>query len=91
MAFEITFLGTAQRLSSTAADSQGASPQRSLNLVGEIMDSRCAVAGSHDKIMRQNGTKTARDCTLQCAKSGESFVLYDPETKTVYQLDDQHG
>lgn len=65
------------------------SDQRSLNLVGEIMDSRCAIDGSHDKMMQQNGTKNARDCTLQCAKSGGSFVLFDQETKSVYQLDDQ--
>lgn len=63
--------------------------RRSLNLVGEIMDSRCAIDGSHDKMMQQNGTKNAMECTLQCAKSGGSFVLFDPETKSVYQLDDQ--
>src|SRR2546427_4874819 len=68
---------------------QGTDTQRSLNLVGEIMDSRCAIDGSHDKMMRQNGTKNAKDCTLQCAKTGGSFVLIDPENKTVYQLDDQ--
>ncbi len=28
-------------------------------------------------------------CTLACAKTGGSFVLYDPATKTVYQLSDQ--
>lgn len=70
-------------------DAQGADSQRTLNLVGEIMDSRCAIEGSHDKMMKQNGTKNAKDCTLQCAKTGGSFVLIDPETKTVYQLDDQ--
>lgn len=69
--------------------SQGPNAQRSLNLVGEIMDSRCAIDGSHEKMMRQNGLKNAKDCTLQCARSGGSFVLFDPETKTVYQLDDQ--
>ena len=63
--------------------------RKSLNLVGQIMDSRCAIDGSHDKMMRQNGMKNAKECTLQCAKSGGSFVLVDPETKTVYQLDDQ--
>lgn len=68
---------------------QQAQDERSLNLVGEIMDSRCAIDGSHDKMMRQNGTKSAQDCTLQCAKTGGSFVLFDPETKAVYQLDDQ--
>jgi uncharacterized protein DUF5818 len=68
---------------------RGAVPQRSLNLLGQIMDSRCAIDGSHDKMMSQNGTKDVRDCTLECAKKGGSFVLYDPDTKTVYQLDDQ--
>jgi hypothetical protein len=33
--------------------------QRSLNLVGEIMDRRCAIDGAHDKMTRQNGTKNA--------------------------------
>jgi hypothetical protein len=68
---------------------QGAVPQRSLNLIGQIMDSRCAIDGSHNKMMSQNGTKDARDCTVECAKKGGSFVLYDPDTETVYQLDDQ--
>jgi hypothetical protein len=53
------------------------------------MDSRCAIDGSHNKMMSQNGTKDVRDCTLECAKKSGSFVLYDPDTKTVYQLDDQ--
>jgi len=67
----------------------GTESQRTLNLVGQIMDSRCAIDGTHAKMMRENGTKNAKDCTLQCAKTGGSFVLIDPETKTVYQLDDQ--
>jgi hypothetical protein len=68
---------------------QGAVPQQSLDLIGQIMDSRCAIDGSHNKMMGQNGTKDVRDCTLVCAKRGGSFALYDPNTKTVYQLDDQ--
>jgi hypothetical protein len=85
----ITLLGAALPAVPTSKYSQGTESQRSLNLVGQIMDSRCAIEGSHDKMMRQNGTKDARECTLQCAKSGGSFVLIDPETKSVYQLDDQ--
>jgi hypothetical protein len=85
----ITLLGAALPAIPTPRNPQGTETQRSLNLVGEIMDSRCAIDGSHDKMMRQNGTKDARECTLQCAKSGGSFVLIDPETQTVYQLDDQ--
>jgi hypothetical protein len=86
---EITLAAAIFPAASTSRLSQAPATQRSLNLVGEIMDSKCAIDGSHDKMMRQNGTKSARDCTLQCAKSGRSFVLIDPETKTVYQLDDQ--
>jgi len=63
-------------------------PQRTASFVGEIMDSKCATTGSHDPIMKQLGAKDARDCTLKCAKDG-SFVLYDSDTKTVYQLNDQ--
>ena len=84
----IAFLGAILPAVTSAKHAQ-ATESRTLNLVGEIMDSRCAIDGSHEKMMRQNGMKNARDCTLQCAKTGGSFVLIDPETKTVYQLDDQ--
>jgi len=89
---EITLAGVAfpavsiSKCSHTFERSQRPDAQQSLNLVGEIMDSRCAIDGSHEKMMRQNGLKNAKDCTLECAKSGGSFVLFDPETKTVYQL-----
>ena len=82
-------LGATLPAVTTSRRLQGADSQRTLNLVGEIMDSRCAIDGLHDKMMRENGTKNAKDCTLQCAKTGGSFVLIDPETKSVYQLDDQ--
>jgi Protein of unknown function (DUF5818) len=84
----VVFLGATLPAVMTAKHPQ-ATESRTLNLVGEIMDSRCAIEGSHDKMMKENGTKNAKDCTLQCAKTGGSFVLIDPETKTVYQLDDQ--
>jgi hypothetical protein len=85
----ITILAASFPAISVARHEQVPDAQRSLNLVGEIMDSRCAIDGSHEKTMRQNGLKNAKDCTLECAKTGGSFVLIDPETKTVYQLDDQ--
>jgi Protein of unknown function (DUF5818) len=90
----ITILGATLPAISTARHAQQRpaqqnDAQRSLNLVGEIMDSRCGIEGSHEKMMKQNGTKNAAECTLQCAKTGGSFVLIDPDTKTVYQLDDQ--
>ena len=56
--------------------------------VGQIMDSKCATTGSHDANLKSLVAKDARDCTLRCAKDG-SFVLDDPDTKTVYQLNDQ--
>ena len=59
-----------------------------MNLTGEIIDSVCAIDGSHVR-MQKTGSKDARACTLACAHNGGSFVLYNPETQTVYQLDDQ--
>jgi uncharacterized protein DUF5818 len=84
----ITALGAIVPAISSKKLRQSEAPKR-LNLVGQIMDSRCAIEGSHDKTMRRNGMKNAKECTLQCAKSGGSYVLFDPETKTVFQLDDQ--
>ena len=63
-------------------------PAPTVSLVGVIMDSKCAITGSHLPIMKQVGAKDSRDCTLKCARDG-SFELYDPDTKDVYQLDDQ--
>src|SRR5690349_20791566 len=85
----IAFLGASLPAASVLKDIQRSDAQQSLNLVREIMDSRCAIDGSHNKMMKQNGTSNAKDCTLECAKTGGSFVLIDPETKSVYQLDDQ--
>ena len=82
-------IAAALMAASDANVSRAREPQRSLNLVGEIMDSKCAIDGSHDKMMRTTGANNARECTLACAKSGASYVLYDPDAKAVYQLDDQ--
>lgn len=56
---------------------------------GEIMDSACAKAGSHDGMMKQAGLKTAKDCTEACVKGGNKYVLFSKSNKKVYQLDDQ--
>jgi type 1 fimbria pilin len=56
---------------------------------GEIMDSACAKAGSHDGMMKQAGLKTAKDCTEACVKGGSKYVLFNKSSKKVYQLDDQ--
>jgi hypothetical protein len=70
-----------------ALRNQGGSP-RIARFVGQIMDSKCATTGSHESNRKKLDAKDARDCTLKCAKDG-SFVLYDPSTKTVSQLNDQ--
>jgi len=57
---------------------------------GEIMDSACAKAGSHDGMMKAHANiKDAKGCTLGCVKGGAKFVLYDATSKKVYELDDQ--
>jgi hypothetical protein len=57
---------------------------------GEIMDSSCAQLGSHAQMMKAHpNIKTARECTLGCVKAGAKFVLFNPATKTIYQLDNQ--
>ena len=56
---------------------------------GEIMDSQCAMMGSHDSMMKGMGAKNAKECTQQCVQMGGKYVLYDAAQKTTYQLDDQ--
>jgi hypothetical protein len=54
---------------------------------GEIIDSQCAALGGH-QIMEQKG-ESAKDCTNRCVGMGGRYTLFDPATKTAYQLDDQ--
>jgi hypothetical protein len=56
---------------------------------GEIMDSACAAMGSHEAMTKNNPKMTAKDCTVACVQHGAKYVLFDANTKTVYQLDDQ--
>ncbi len=57
---------------------------------GEIMDSQCAMMGSHDPAgYKMTNTNNAKDCTLACVKMSGKFVLYDSAKKTTYMLDDQ--
>jgi len=57
---------------------------------GEIMDSQCAMMGSHEKMEKMKGMPDdSKMCTLKCVEMGGKFVLYDAATKTTYQLDDQ--
>lgn len=57
---------------------------------GEIMDSQCAMMGTHDpKGYEMTKTNNPKDCTLACVKMGGKFVLQDTEKKITYMLDDQ--
>lgn len=56
---------------------------------GELMDKQCAQMGSHENMMKTEGAKNAKECTLACVKSGGSFALLDPQTKKVYSIDDE--
>lgn len=56
---------------------------------GEIMDNACAKMGNHDAGYKLTNTRTPKDCTFACVKARSKFVLYNPATKTTYQLDDQ--
>jgi len=57
---------------------------------GEIMDSQCAMNGSHAQMEKMHNMPDDRKaCTLDCVKMGGKFVLYDPVKKATYLLDDQ--
>ncbi len=64
---------------------------------GEIMDSQCAMNGSHAEMMKKEGMgdKNPNDpmakkmCTENCVKMGGKYVLFNPADKSVYELDDQ--
>lgn len=61
---------------------------KSGTFTGEIMDKPCAQMGSHANMMKEEGAKDARECTLKCVKDGAPLVLFDPATKKVYSIDD---
>jgi len=54
---------------------------------GAIMDSMCAGPKGHTAMLKPG--ETMAECTLTCVKAGAKFVLYNPQTRTVYQLEDQ--
>jgi|SRR5580692_209360 hypothetical protein len=60
-----------------------------MSFAGEVMDNECGVPQSHDAMMKKEGFKNAKDCSLGCVSAGGTFVLYAVANKTVYQLDDQ--
>lgn len=74
-----------------AAQNKNQSPKQSQNqnqvFKGAITDSMCAGPKGHSAMLKTGESLT--DCTLTCIKMGAKFVLYNPQTKMVYQLDDQ--
>ena len=70
--------------------SLSATAPKAKTFTGEIMDNMCAAAGSHKGMedMFHIGDDPKK-CTLECVAKGGKFVLYNSETKTIYQLDDQ--
>jgi hypothetical protein len=81
---------TSSQSSATAEQSQAAAPaSNGHTFSGEIMDSMCAGMGGHEQMLQGGKVKDAKECTLECVKMGATYVLYNPATKTSYQLDDQ--
>jgi hypothetical protein len=56
---------------------------------GQIMDKQCADMSSHDNMMKGEGAKDAKECTLACVKDGGAYALLDPQTKKVYAIEDE--
>lgn len=59
---------------------------------GEIWDSVNAQRGSREQMMKENGLTTPLQTTLFAVhymNPPAKYVLYDPGTKKIYQLDDQ--
>jgi hypothetical protein len=54
------------------------------------MDSFCAEDGHHIGVVNGNLNTSKQGCTVTCVKlGGAKFVLYNPNSKRVYKLDDQ--
>jgi hypothetical protein len=60
-----------------------------MSFTGEVMDNECGTQQSHDAMIKKEGYKSAKECTLGCVSAGGKFVLYAVSNKTTYLLDDQ--
>ena len=54
-------------------------PANTVAVIGEIQDSACGGTASH----------VDSRCARLCVRNGAHWVLYQPSTETVYELDDQ--
>ena len=96
LAFVLTAPAVAQDTPSQQQQPETSAPQqqpqkmgKSRTYTGEVMDSACAKAGSHDAMMKQEGASDAKECSDKCVQMGSKYVLYNSSTKRTYQLDDQ--
>jgi starvation-inducible outer membrane lipoprotein len=81
---------TSSQSNASMEQGQAAAPGSAVHIFsGEISDSMCAGMGGHEQMIQSGKVKNARECTLECAKMGAKYVLYNPATKAIYQLDDQ--
>jgi hypothetical protein len=63
---------------------------QSRSFTGEIMDSPCAAMQSHARMMQGVEARNARECSQKCVRQlGVKYVLFEPSTRTAYQVDDQ--
>ena len=68
-------------------------PDQDHSFSGEIMDTQCAQAGSHEAMMQEHDFTTPLQCALFCARAqqpGGKFVLFDKSKNTIYRLDNQN-
>ena len=63
--------------------------QKESSFSGVITDRYCAKANSHEMMMKRHNSPTTKECIPACVKAGGAYVLLDPATKTIYELDDQ--
>jgi hypothetical protein len=74
---------------SLAISSSAFAQRKSDTFTGQIMDKQCAQMNSHENMLKSEGAKNAKECTIACVKSGGAFALLDSQTKTVYSIEDE--
>lgn len=87
----LAFASVAFSLALLATLSGQASPTTPQTIVGEVTDTMCAPSKSHVEMMAKmpNMGHDASSCTKECTKIGGHYVLLDPQTGKVYEVDDQ--
>jgi hypothetical protein len=82
----LSMMSTAVSIHAQQADSTAPT-----TFTGEIMDSLCAKAGSHEQMMQDMKSmgKDKVTCSKKCIELGAKYVLYDSSKKSIYELDNQ--